>query len=70
MKKEEIDARLRATGAFYVADMDDAHELWATSWGFEVWVPVAGPFGDIDEQDLLEIIDEILASKPGGPSPP
>lgn len=66
MTKQEIAERLRAAGAFYVMDVDDLHELWITPWSFEIWVPVAGPFGQIDEADLLEIEAEIIASRPPG----
>lgn len=64
MTKGEIEARLRAAGAFYAADADDLHEMWATPWGFVIWVPMAGPFGELDEADLLEIEQEIRDSRP------
>jgi hypothetical protein len=62
--KDEIEARLRAAGAFYTSDVDDLHELWATPWGFEIWVPMAGPFGQLDEEDVLEIEESIRSSRP------
>lgn len=64
--KQEVEARLRRLGAFYVADMDDLHELWVTAWGHCVFVPLAGPNRtDLDEEDVLEIEGGIRASKPG-----
>lgn len=64
MTKAEIEARLQAAGAFYLSDADDLHEIWGTTWGFVVWVPMAGPFGSLDEETFLKIEFDILRSKP------
>lgn len=64
MTKAQIEARLQAAGAFYVFDLDDLHEVWATPWGFTITVRCAGPFGALDEDDLQAIVDDILASRP------
>jgi hypothetical protein len=64
VSKAEIEARLRAAGAMYAADLDDLHELWVTAWGFEITVRCAGPFGTLDEEDLVEIELEIRVSRP------
>ncbi len=64
MTKDEIERRLRAAGAMYMADLDDLHELWCTPWGFQITVRCAGPYGNLDEEDLAEIEAEIRASRP------
>ena len=68
LSKHEVEARLKALGAFYVTDADDVHEVWGTAWGFHIWVPIAGPFaGRLHEDDLIEIEDELRRSKPRFP---
>jgi len=67
LSKRQVEERLKALGAFYVMDVDDVHEVWATVWGFHVWVPIAGPWGGLDEDDMLEIEDDIRRSKPKWP---
>ena len=63
--KQEVEARLQRLGAFYVMDMADLHQPWATGWGFFVWVPLAGPnHTDLDEEGVLEIEDDIRSPKP------
>jgi hypothetical protein len=63
--KAEVEARLTRLGAFYVSDFDDLHEYWATSWGFTILIPIAGPHRtELDERDLTEIEEAILLSKP------
>lgn len=64
MQKPEIEALLKAAGAFYVSDWDDLHEMWATAWGATFMIPMAGPFGELDEQDVREIIEAISLSRP------
>lgn len=64
MKKHEIEAKLRAAGAFYLMDADDLHEVSATAWGHHFWVPMAGPFGAIDPDHLAEILADIEARRP------
>ena len=64
MSKTEIEARLRAAGGIYATDLDDLHELWVTTWGFEITVRCAGPFGTLDEDDLVEIVEAIADSRP------
>ncbi len=64
VSKQEVERRLKALQAFWVHDVDDLHELWGTAWGFFVWVPMAGPLGGLDSQDLLEIEEDIRRSKP------
>ncbi len=64
LSKHEVEARLKALGAFYLTDADDLHEIWGTTWGFHIWVPMAGPFGGLHEADLIEIEDDIRRSKP------
>lgn len=63
--KDAIEARLRAAGAFYLCDLDDLHEVWCTPWGFEITVRCAGPFGTLEEADLVEIEQAIRDSRPG-----
>lgn len=64
LTKEEVEERLKAAGAFWLCDADDLHEVWATAWGFETWVPTAGPFRGLVEEDLAEIVADIEASRP------
>jgi hypothetical protein len=68
VSKAEVERRLGRLGAFWAADMDDDHQLWTTTWGFEIWVPIAKPNADMWEADLVEIEDEIRKSRPK-PSP-
>jgi hypothetical protein len=62
--KAEIERRLKAAGAYYLCDLDDLHEVWVTYWGMEFTVRCAGPYGTLDEKDLLAIEFDILSSKP------
>lgn len=55
MTKAEIEARLRAAGAYYAGEMDDLHEIWITNSGVSFTVRCAGPFGTVDPEDLAEI---------------
>lgn len=64
LPKTEVEARLKKLGAFYVLDMDDLHEVWATAWGFHIWVPMAGPHRGLPEDVLEDIEHDIRSSRP------
>jgi hypothetical protein len=64
LPKTEVEARLKALGAFYCIDIDDQHEVWGTTWGFFVWIPMAGPLRGLPEDVLEDIEHDIRQSKP------
>lgn len=68
--KATVEARLKRAGAFWLCDADDQHEIWGTPWGFEVWVPIAGPLRGMYEEDLAEIEADIVGSRPRSPGAP
>lgn len=64
LPKAEVEARLMRLGAFWSSDVDEVHQLWVTGWGFEIQVPIAGPMRGMYEDDLIEIEQDIINSRP------
>ena len=67
LTKADVEARLKIAGAYWIANADDQHEIWLTHWGWSFWVPIAAPGATMYEEDLVEIEQEICASKPPTP---